>query len=89
MTSNHKTLAIVLIVIIVISLVVLPTGTPEDIITTAPILGAIGWKKFFILSMILLVFLIIAISIIRNKADVKSYVKNIIGNIGVKSSIIK
>ncbi len=36
-------------VLIVIALIILPTGTPEDLVTTLPIIGAIGMPTFVLL----------------------------------------
>lgn len=35
--------------IIVLAIVILPTGTPEDAFTTVPLLGVIGWKKYLVI----------------------------------------
>jgi len=37
------------LILIVIALIILPTGTPEDIVTTLPIIGAIGMPAFILL----------------------------------------
>ena len=44
----NKKLTIPLIVI-VIALIILPTGTPEDLVTTVPIIGVIGLPSFVLL----------------------------------------
>lgn len=37
------------LIIIVIAFIILPTGTPEDLVTTVPIIGAIGMPSFILL----------------------------------------
>ena len=47
----------------VIALIVLPTGTPEDLFTSVPLLLFVGWKVFLILCAIAL----IALLLVKNK----------------------
>lgn len=49
-------------IFIVIFFVILPSFTPEDLITTAPIIATIGIKNFLIVSGILILILLILLN---------------------------
>lgn len=46
-------------ILIVIALIVLPTGTPEDIPTTLAIIRVGGWKLYLLLAGIVILLLVI------------------------------
>lgn len=72
---KSKTLLWIVVVIIVVALIILPTFTPEDLVTTVPIFGAVGWKKFSIIATITLLTLGAAILIAYNNQEIKDFLK--------------
>lgn len=73
MTS--KTLLWTIIAIVVIAFIILPTFTPEDLFTTVPLLGAVGWKKYLIIAVIAIVLVSLAFFIINNNQQIKDSLK--------------
>lgn len=72
---NSKTLLWIVVIIVVLALIILPTFTPEDFVTTVPLLGIVGWKKFAIIAGITLVILSIALLIAYNNQSIKDFLK--------------
>lgn len=70
-----KTLFYIIIAIIVIAFIILPTFTPEDIFTTVPILGAVGWHKYLIIALISIVLVIISFIVINNNKSLRDLFK--------------
>ena len=62
---NYKIILWILVAIIVLAFIILPTGTPEDLITTVPLFGAVGWKKYLIIAVIAVSLLALAYIIIN------------------------
>lgn len=73
--KNKKAIVAIVIVVIIVSLIVLPTGTPEDLVTTVPLFAALGWKEFLIIAAIAGIFLIIALSVLQNPTIKEEYIK--------------
>ena len=48
---------IIIGVILIVALIVLPTLTPEDLITTIPLIAILGWWGFAFLCFIILIIL--------------------------------
>lgn len=72
---NSKTLLWIVVIIVVLALIILPTFTPEDLITTVPIFGIVGWKKFAIIAGITLLILGLALLIAYNNQSIKDFLK--------------
>lgn len=68
---TDKKLIWIIIAVLIIAWIILPTGTPEDLVTTVPLLGAVGWKKFLIIAFITLALLAIVLIIIHNNKKIK------------------
>lgn len=72
---NSKTLLWIVVVIVVVAFIILPTFTPEDLVTTVPILGVVGWKKFIIIAGITILVLAFTLLIAYNNPKIKTYLK--------------
>lgn len=72
---SSKTLLWIVVVIVVLALIILPTFTPEDLFTTVPIFGALGWRKFIILAGITLLILGVALLVAYNNQSIKDFLK--------------
>lgn len=59
---KNKKLPILIGLFLILVIIVLPTGTPEDFITTVPIIGIFGWKIYVIVALILVIGLLIIMS---------------------------
>lgn len=57
MWKKIKKLSPALIVLLVIAWIWIPTGTPDDLLTTIPIIKYVGWNTFFIVSIVLLLLI--------------------------------
>lgn len=69
---SKKTLLWIVIIILVVAFIILPTATPEDLFTTVPILGAVGWHKYLIIAVIAIALAALAFIIINHNKDIKS-----------------
>lgn len=72
---SSKTLLWIVIIIVVLSLIILPTFTPEDLFTTVPLFGALGWRKFAIIAGVTLLIFGLALLIAYNNETIKDFLK--------------
>ena len=56
--GGRKLKALLVTLVVLLALIVLPTGTPEDLFTTILFMHVLGWKTYILLALItLLLFL--------------------------------
>ena len=58
---SRKTKALLVTLVIILALIILPTGTPEDLVTTLVFIQLLGWKLYLIMAIITLILLLLIV----------------------------
>lgn len=72
---SSKTILWIIVIIVVLALIILPTFTPEDLFTTVPLFGALGWRRFAIVAGVTLLILGLALLIAYHNQTIKDFLK--------------
>jgi len=57
--GGRKLKALLVTLVVLLALIVLPTGTPEDLVTTVLFIQVLGWKTYLLIALITLLLILL------------------------------